>query len=230
MSNYFKDKRFINKKGEIIKNTLIVITLFLTFIIISAYSYASSISTGLAENIFRLHILANSDSEEDQELKLKVRDEIIEYMKTLCDRISDKQAVIDLAKSHKEDFIEIAEKVIHKNGYNYPVNIEIGNFYFPTKYYGNISLPAGNYDALKIEIGEAKGQNWWCSLFPPLCFVGVSSGIVDKEGEEYLKETLSEEEFELISKTSEEIEFKFKIVEIINEKKEEIENKKLAKN
>lgn len=230
MRNFFKDKQFINKKRANIKNLLIIITLFLAFLIVSAYSYASSVSTGLAENIFRLHILANSDSDEDQELKLKVRDEIIEYMKTLSDGMGNKDAVIELSKEHTNDFIEIAEKVIHKNGYDYPVNIEIGNFYFPTKYYGNISLPAGNYDALKIEIGDAKGQNWWCSLFPPLCFVGVSSGVVDSEGEEYLKENLSTEEFELISSSSSEVEFKFKIVEILNEKTEQFENKKFANN
>ena len=230
MRNFLKDKQFINKKGAIIKNSLIIITLFITFLIVNAYSYASSVSMGLSENIFRLHILANSDSNEDQELKLKVRDEIIEYMKTLSVGITDKQAVIELSKIHKNDFMEIAERVIHENGYDYPVNIEIGNFYFPTKYYGNISLPAGYYDALKIEIGNAQGQNWWCSLFPPLCFVDVSSGIVDSEGEEYLKENLSEEEFELISSSSSEVEFKFKIVEILNEKTKQFENKKFAKN
>lgn len=230
MRNFYKNKQFINKKGIFVKNLLIIIALFITFFIVSAYSYASSISTGLSENIFRLHILANSDSEEDQNLKLKVRDEIIKYMKTLSEGMSDKNAVIAISKEHTNDFIEIAENVIHDNGYDYPVNIEIGNFYFPTKYYGNISLPAGNYDALKIEIGNAEGQNWWCSLFPPLCFVGVSSGIIDSEGEGYLKENLSEEEFELISNSSSDVEFKFKIVEILNEKTEQFENKKFAKN
>ncbi len=192
--------------------------MLILFSIVTAYSYATSISQGLGENIFRLHILANSDSEEDQTLKLKVRDTILEYMKTLTNDMSDKQAVIELSKKHLQDFKEIAEDVIRENGYDYSVNLEIGNFYFPTKYYGNISLPAGNYDALKIEIGEADGQNWWCSLFPPLCFVSVSSGVVDEEGEEYLKENLSDEEFEIISSSSSEIEFKFKIVELMNKK------------
>ena len=139
-------------------------------------------------------------------------------MKTLTENTSDKQSVIEMSKTHMENFREIAKKVIKENGYDYPVNIEIGNFYFPTKYYGNISLPAGNYDALKIEIGEAKGQNWWCSLFPPLCFVSVSSGIVDEEGEEYLKENLSDEEFAIVSGDSSEIEFKFKIIEMMNQR------------
>ena len=127
--------------------------------------------------------------------------------------------MIELSKTHIEEFKTIAEKVIHENGYDYSVSAEIGNFYFPTKYYGNISLPAGNYDALKIEIGDAKGQNWWCSLFPPLCFVSVSAGVVEEEGETYLKENLSEEEFEIISETSPKIEFKFKIVELMNQER-----------
>ena len=200
------------------KNLIILIILLVAFFAITAYSYATNISEGLAEDIFRLHILANSDSEEDQALKLKVRDAILAYMKTLTQDISDKQAVIELSNLHTEDFKKIAEKVIQENGYDYLVNIEIGNFYFPTKYYGNISLPAGNYDALKIEIGEAKGQNWWCSLFPPLCFVSISSGVIDEEGDEYLKENLSEEEYAIISSSSNEVEFKFKIIEMINKR------------
>ena len=188
------------------------------FFIITAYSYATTISNGLAENIFRLHILANSDSEEDQTLKLKVRDAILNYMETLTTDMSDKQAVITLAKEHTQDFKKIAEQTIQENGYSYSANIEIGNFYFPTKYYGNISLPAGNYDALKIEIGKAEGQNWWCSLFPPLCFVSVSSGVVDEEGEEYLKENLSDEEFAIVSDSSDKVQFKFKIIEFLNKK------------
>ncbi len=201
------------------KNLTIIIILFIAFFIINAHSYAINVSNGLSSNIFRLHILANSDSEEDQALKLKVRDAILQYMETLNTAKQDKQSVIELSKTHIEEFKTIAEKVIHENGYDYSVSAEIGNFYFPTKYYGNISLPAGNYDALKIEIGDAKGQNWWCSLFPPLCFVSVSAGVVEEEGETYLKENLSEEEFEIISETSPKIEFKFKIVELMNQER-----------
>lgn len=200
------------------KNSLIILILFTIFFIINAYSYATSVSCSLSDNIFRLHILANSDSEEDQALKLKVRDRIIEYMETLAYNISDKAEVIELSKAHEAYFKQIAENVIRENGYNYPINIEFGNFYFPTKHYGNISLPAGNYDALKIEIGDANGQNWWCSLFPPLCFVSVSSGVVDEEGEEYLKENLSDEEFAIVSNSASGVEFKFKIIEMINRK------------
>ncbi len=209
----------MRKSFKNLKKLTIIIILLIAFFITNAYSYAINVSNGLSNNIFRLHILANSDSEEDQALKLKVRDAILQYMETLNAANQDKQSVIELSKNHIEDFKTIAKKIIQENGYNYSVSAEIGNFYFPTKYYGNISLPAGDYDALKIEIGDAKGQNWWCSLFPPLCFVSVSSGVVEKEGEEYLKENLTEEEFEIISEASPEIEFKFKIVELINQKK-----------
>ena len=204
------------------KKFIIISFLFVAFFIVSAYSYASNISEGLSSNIFRLHILANSDSEEDQNLKLKVRDEILKYMKTLTTDLSDKESVIALSNEHLDDFKQIAKQTIEKNGYDYDVNVEIGNFYFPTKYYGNISLPAGNYDALKIEIGDAAGHNWWCSLFPPLCFVNVSSGVIEEEGDKYLKENLTDEEYEIVSGNSSDVEFKFKIIELIEERKNEV--------
>lgn len=203
---------------KFLKNLIILLILFCMFFAVTAYSYATNVSYGLSENIFRLHILANSDSKEDQDLKLKVRDGIIAYMENLTSNISNKEEVIEISNKHTDDFKKIAEQIIHENGYNYDVNIEIGNFYFPTKHYGNISLPAGNYDALKIEIGKAEGQNWWCSLFPPLCFVKISSGAIDEEGTEYLKENLSEEEFAIVSNSSSNIQFKFKIIEMLNKR------------
>lgn len=199
-----------------IKYVLILLLLLISFLFISISSYATNISEDLSNNFFRLHILANSDSEEDQNLKLKIRDNIIEYMNTLTYSGLNKQEVISLTQNHLTDFQEIAEKTIKTSGYNYPVKLEIGNFYFPTKIYGNISLPAGYYDALKIEIGEAKGKNWWCSLFPPLCFVDISSGVIDEESEENLKENLSEEEFAIITSDSETVKFKFRIVEMFS--------------
>lgn len=194
-------------------NLIILVSIFL---LISIVSYANDVSEDLSDNFFRLHILANSDSEEDQALKLKVRDNIITYMNSLSYSGLTKEEAINLTNSHLTAFKEIAEKTIAGEGYTYPVTLEIGNFYFPTKEYGNISLPAGYYDALKIEIGEANGKNWWCSLFPPLCFVDISAGVIDEEAEMYLKENLSEDEFAIITDNSEDVKFKFKIVELIN--------------
>ena len=192
--------------------TISLFILFFCFIFISAKSYANNVLDDLADNFFRLHILANSDSDEDQNLKLKVRDNIIKYMDTLSYEGLTKEDAINLTCSNLNNFKQIAEKTIIDEGYNYSVNLTIGNFYFPTKEYGNVSLPAGYYDALKIEIGNAEGKNWWCSLFPPLCFVDISAGIIDEESEEFLKE------FAIITDPSENVKFKFKIIEMLNEK------------
>ena len=134
----------------------IILFLFFIYLFITAKSYANTVSTNLTDNIFRLHIIANSDSTQDQDLKLKVRDSIIEYVEKITSDCTNKDSVISIITEHKNDLYTIANQVVKNNGYEYSINIEIGNFYFPTKYYGNISLPNGFYDALKIEIGEAK--------------------------------------------------------------------------
>ena len=197
------------------KKYLFLLIVLISFIILSAYSYASAINEDLSNNVFRLHVIANSDSKEDQDLKYKVRDKLIEYMKSLTTNISSKEEVIKIANNHISDFESIAKEVITENGFDYDVKVEIGNFSFPTKQYGDISFPAGFYDALKVEIGSAKGQNWWCVMFPPLCFVDVTSGIVPEESKENLQDNLGEEEYDIISNTedSEIVNFKFKIVE-----------------
>ena len=193
--------------------TLIVILLTI-YILISAFSYVSTVSNNISNSVFRLHVIANSDSEDDQSLKYKVRDDLIKYMNSLTKNITSKEAAIEIAKQHKNDFYTIAKNTIKENGYNYDVKIDIGNSYFPTKYYGDISLPAGYYDALKVEIGEASGQNWWCVMFPPLCFVDMSTGIVPDESKETMKENLPTEEYALISSNSDKsLHFKFKLIE-----------------
>ena len=193
----------------------VILILLSLFILISAISYVDAVSNNIADSVFRLHVIANSNSKEDQELKLKVRDELLSYMNIISKDSTSKQEAMQIANEHKEEFTQIAEKVIKENGYNYTVNVQIGKADFPTKYYGDITLPAGTYDALKVQIGEAKGQNWWCVMFPPLCFVDVSTGIVPDNSKQELKQSLDNEEYDLISKTdNSEISFKFKIVEL----------------
>ena len=193
----------------------VILILLSLFILISAISYVDAVSNNIADSVFRLHVIANSNSKEDQELKLKVRDELLSYMNIISKDSTSKQEAMQIANEHKEEFTQIAEKVIKENGYNYTVNVQIGKADFPTKYYGDITLPAGTYDALKVQIGEAKGQNWWCLMFPPLCFVDVSTGIVPDNSKQELKQSLDNEEYDLISKTdNNEISFKFKIVEL----------------
>ncbi|MBS5864689.1 MAG: stage II sporulation protein R [Clostridium sp.] len=201
---------------------LILTLLIFLYIVLLSFNYSQSISCNLSDSVLRLHIIANSDSSTDQELKLKVRDNIIEYINTLTSSYSDKKDVISMVNNHLDSFKEIALNTIKENGYNYDVNIEIGNFHFPTKSYGDISFPAGNYDALKIEIGDAIGQNWWCVLFPPLCFVNSSTGVVPDDSKNTLKENINSESYEIISEGNNSndnpsaIKIKFKIIEFFN--------------
>ena len=202
------------------KVKMVIILSFLLFIYssICAISYAQNISYEIADSVFRLHVIANSDSKEDQDLKYKVRDNLLEYMNQICSNCNSKDEAINIVNQNKDTFKKIAKETITNEGYSYDVNINIGNFEFPTKNYGDISLPAGYYDALRVEIGEAKGQNWWCVMFPPLCFVDISSGIVPEESKEYMEDNLNEEEFALVSDNSSgEIKFKFKLIEFFQE-------------
>lgn len=199
-----------------LKYIFILISLLFCFIFISISSYAHTLSENLSANFFRLHILANSNSEIDQDLKLKVRDGIIEYMNSQELSNYSKEEVITFVKTNLDSYRKVAENIIKENGFNYPVSLEVGTFCFPTKIYGNISLPAGNYEALRINIGQAQGENWWCSLFPPLCFVDISSGVIDDNSKENLKENLSEEEFAIITSNNGTIKLKFKILEIFS--------------
>lgn len=195
---------------------LILIILFCAFLFVSAYSYVNAVSTNVESCVFRFHVLANSDSEDDQNLKLLVRDAILDYTNTLIDSSMDKAKVIQKLEENMDILYEISNNVIKENGYNYSVKISIGNFLFPQKNYGDITLPTGYYDGLRIEIGEAKGHNWWCVMFPPLCFVDVTSGIVPDESKEIMKNNMESEEYNLISGDSVDMKFKFKIVELFN--------------
>ena len=212
-------KKFLNLCNHSkVKMVIILTFLFFAYTTICAISYAEDISTDIANSVFRLHVIANSNSDVDQNLKYIVRDNLLEYMNTLCANCTSKEEAITIANVHIEDFKEIALNTIRDEGFDYSVNVSIGNFEFPTKHYGDISLPLGYYDALKVEIGEAKGQNWWCVMFPPLCFVDASSGIVPEESKENLENSLTDEEFSIVSDNEENPSFKlkFKILEILN--------------
>lgn len=212
-------KKVLNfMKNPKLRNFSLIVFLLFIYVFICAQNYVSAVSNNLSDAVFRLHVLANSDSAEDQALKLKVRDSLLNHMNDICSNCTTKEEAISLANENKKNFQQIAEQTISENGYNYPVKINIDNFYFPTKNYGDITLPAGFYDALRVEIGEAKGKNWWCVMFPSLCFIDISSGIVDSDGKEKLENNLDSESYELISesKTSTEFKLKFKLLEVFS--------------
>ena len=160
------------------------------------------IQENIADNIIRLHVIANSDTDTDQSLKLKVRDGIIEQLQDTIAGTSSAAGAEKLLASQEDNIKNSALDIISGNGYNYPVNVSLEERYFPVKSYGDLIFPAGNYKALCVEIGEAKGRNWWCVLFPSLCFVDETYAGVPDSSKEKLKETLSEEEYESLSQDS----------------------------
>lgn len=186
--------------------TLLAVTAIMLFLLVG---YSTSVNSNISQNIVRLHVLANSDRNDDQSLKLKVRDAILEHSRQNFTKKDEVESQLELYK-------EIAEKVIYESGYNYPVEVEYGNFKFPTKGYKNLTLPAGVYDAVRIKIGKAEGQNWWCVMFPPLCFVDGTTDTAYAENK--LRSSLDKESYDIITSQSSDgslpFEIKFKIVEV----------------
>lgn len=160
----------------------------------------------LAGEVFRFHVLANSDSEEDQALKLNVRDAVLAYMKADMKDGTDGEPTAEDTKSwarnHLEEIEEKAEEVIREEGYSYGAEANVQLCHFPDKTYGDITFPEGDYEALRIVIGEGKGHNWWCVLYPNLCFMSTTCAVVSDEGKEELKEVLTDDEYEMVTATS----------------------------
>ncbi len=201
---------------NISKSKLLFLVSVLTLIFALTITYAKTVGNDISNSVLRLHIIANSDSDTDQGLKLKVRDRIIADSGKLFTECNNLEQSIEIAKTNIKSIQQIAEDEIIKQGFDYPVRISVGKAPFPTKTYGNITLPSGKYTALRIEIGEAEGQNWWCVMYPPLCFTeGVLS--VTDEANSKLKSELKPSEYDLITKQSSgaiPVEIRFKIVEV----------------
>ena len=156
------------------------------------------IQQGIAGEVFRLHVIANSDTEKDQELKLKVKTRIVEYLKEILGEDAGLEETKEAVLTHLTEIEQEAENLIEEQGFDYPVEAVVEKTYFPEKTYGDCTFPAGEYEALKVKIGSAKGQNWWCVLYPSLCFLDDTYGIVTEEKKEDLKEVLTAEEFQEI--------------------------------
>lgn len=195
----------------------IVICLVAGLILTGIYITASAVGEAnkVKNSVLRLHVVANSNSAEDQELKLKVRDAVLKSTEKLFAKTKSREEAIKAASDNTDIIKEAALKVIHSNKYNYDVNISVGRQYFPTKTYeGGFRLPAGEYDAVKVVIGNGEGKNWWCVMYPPLCF----SGSVKKSNKAKLEDVLKDDEIKFVSYPApSEIEVKFKIAEVIGE-------------
>lgn len=205
----------MRKAGFFMNKTLkIFVPLFLVFVFMFSY-IAPFIETSenISDQVFRLHILANSDSAEDQQLKLKVRDEILKKGGKVFASSNSLEETIELCKNNIALFQQTAEQCLQDNGSDYDVKVYVDKEYFNTREYDEITLPSGIYNALKIEIGQGKGHNWWCVMFPAICL----SSVTDDELNKYL----SEDEQKLVNSDSK-YEVRFKIVEIYEKVKSKI--------
>lgn len=197
-------------KNRISKKQIICVVLAFLLAVCTTGIFAEAkvvrVQKKMAKEVFRFHVLANSDSERDQALKMKVKEGVIAYMKESLLEQENLEVTKIWAISHLDEIERVSEKILRQHGCGDTVVAEVTNCYFPDKTYGDITFPKGNYDALRIRIGEARGQNWWCVLYPNLCFIDAVHAVVPEEGKKDLKKVLDEEEYEMVTATS-----KFKI-------------------
>jgi stage II sporulation protein R len=188
------------------KKIFLTLAIFILFTMLSA-SYSQQLMKDLNENIIRLHILAQSNSEYDQKIKLEVRNEIL-------------KAVKDIDIKNSSEFLSTAQntanRYLNENNISYRAKALKGKFHFPQKTYNNITLPSGEYNGIRIILGEGKGENWWCIMYPPLCVTQSGELNTDKNTELKLKDSLSSDTYELITNDSKKIKLKFKTVEFFN--------------
>lgn len=178
--------------------------------------YSQMIQGGISAKVVRFHVLANSDSTEDQALKLRVRDKILADFAAVLTSCESKAETLAALETVQGEICQRALEEVISAGYDYSVSVSIVREEFPFKRYEDLIFPAGVYDALRIEIGAAAGQNWWCVLYPQMCFVDASWGYGTEESYMKLENTLTEEEFLVISAMTQEAvtpKMKLKVVE-----------------
>lgn len=195
----------------------------LTFSVLIALSLpVSALFPSLSEaklysSVIRLHVLANSDSAEDQQLKLSVRDEVLNTVSDILRNAESKSEAEEVLKQNIELIKQSAEKVIVSSGYSYSVSVTLTEEQYPTRTYENVTLPAGEYTSLRILIGEAEGQNWWCVLFPKLCITAETevggAAVIDETEEELVRAGLTPDQIRLITGNSPDVKIKFRILE-----------------
>ena len=205
----FKYKAFNERKDKILLSvTAIVISLYMAF----SCTYFTASAGTVKGDVVRLHILANSNSEIDQEVKLKVRDALLETNASILSDSVTKENAKEHFESSKEILLKTAKKTLKENGFNYNVKITLQEEYFNTRSYGNLTFPAGQYTAIKVVLGEGEGKNWWCVMFPPLCVPAADGLETNETTADYLTQS-----GEKIVNGGEKYIVKFKFLEIYEE-------------
>ena len=213
-------KKHINKKCD--KNNkagwVFILAATIMLVIAGGRLYSDSeerqLQKGIASNIIRFHVRAESDSKEDQWLKLQVKEAVLAYISPVLSKSQSVDESRQLLYNESENIRNVAAATLRSLGDESDVNVYFENCYFPMKTYGDMTFPPGEYEAFRVDIGEAQGKNWWCVLYPPLCFVDAVYGEVPEESKEELKGGLTEEEYSMVS--GENVKFRFKYLKIFN--------------
>lgn len=176
----------------------------------------SELQEEIADKVLRFHIRANSDTDQDQAIKLKVRDKVAEYLQDKLKDVDTKDEAIEVVQEHMDDIISVAKKELEAEGEDLDVTASITTDYFPEKTYGIYTFPAGNYEALIVSLGAAKGHNWWCVMYPNLCFV---DGVYEEpeEESEKLKDDLTEDEYNSLLDNNGSCRIRFKYLTFLNQ-------------
>ena len=177
-----------------------------------------ALAARIAPEILRFHVLANSNSTEDQNLKLKVRTMLLNSIYEDLGENASLDETKNFIRSHESLLEKKAERYMKNLGYDYPAHMELTDCYFPTKTYGDMVFPCGTYEAVRVKIGEGKGHNWWCVLYPPLCFVDSSYAVVPEPSKEILKHSIDEADYMKLNKKPLKIHVRLKIVDLLTSK------------
>lgn len=170
------------------------------------------------DTVVRLHVLANSDSEQDQALKLLVRDEVLRVTGPMLKGCESREQAVEILSAHTDEIEQAAQAVVRSQGYDYPVSILLGEEEYPTRNYENCCFPSGTYVSLRVCIGEAQGQNWWCVLFPPLCLSAASAKSDQSNEDAFISVGLTGEQYKIITETDNvKYRVRFKVLEAVQE-------------
>jgi stage II sporulation protein R len=172
---------------------------------------------GIASDVIRFHVIANSDSEKDQALKLEIKQALTEELRPKLENVKDIDKARTILKNNLEEMVLTANRIIKENGFDYTARASLEQGYFPLKVYGDLSLPPGQYEAVKVALGAAAGQNWWCVMFPPLCFVDATYSVVPDSSKAELKYLLTDEEYKAVFQKDTKVKVKFKLFSLIKD-------------
>ena len=179
--------------------------------------HSKNLQLDIAQEVIRFHVIANSDSNEDQALKMEVKEILVQKLSPLLNHTNSIEEAREVLNKNLNFIENLTTLVIKRRGYDYPVTVTLEENYFPLKIYGEYTFPPGYYEALRVQIGKAEGKNWWCVMFPPLCFVDETYSVVDESSGNKLKNVLTEEEYNALINKKTPIKIKFKIFDRLKE-------------